>query len=227
MVDARLKDFSFGAAIPNGLKLKHFGLKQNGVQKVVYAFALKRADVDVLRVSAPVFRGKAKFRQLSADAVGIGVGLVYLVYCHDYRNLGVLGVVDGFQSLGHYAVVGGHDQDNNVGYLGAAGAHHRKDFVARSVQESDLSLGSLDAVGADALGDSARLAFGDVAVANRVQGLGLSVVNVSHYGHDRRTRLLLVVVGSVASDDSLVVKAHQVDFAIVFGGQKSGRVAVD
>ena len=40
LVDSGLKDFSFGAAIPNGLKLKHFGLKQNRVKKVVYALAL-------------------------------------------------------------------------------------------------------------------------------------------------------------------------------------------
>ena len=227
LVDARLKDFSFGAAIPNSLKLKHFGLEQNRVQKVVDALALQGADVYVLSVSAPIFGRKAKLCKLGANAVWIGVGLVYLVDRDDNRNLGVLGVVNRFQSLGHDAVVGGDNQDYDVGNLGSAGAHHRKDFVAWCVQEGYFSLFGLNAVSADALGDSAGLAFGYMAVADSVQSLCLSVVNVAHYGYDRRTRLLLVVVPCVARDYRLVVKAYQVDFAIVFGGQKRGRVAVD
>ena len=57
-------------------------------------------------------------------------------------------------------------------------------------------------VGADVLGDAAELAGDHVGLADRVQQLGLAVVDVAHDGHDRRTRhqrglvdLLLGVLG--------------------------------
>ena len=45
-----------------------------------------------------------------------------------------------------------------------------------------------DLVGADVLGDAARLARGDVGLADRVEQRGLAVVDVTHDGDDRRAR---------------------------------------
>ena len=45
-----------------------------------------------------------------------------------------------------------------------------------------------DLVGTDVLGDAAGLARDDVRLADRVEQSGLTVVDVTHDGHDRRTR---------------------------------------
>jgi hypothetical protein len=50
-----------------------------------------------------------------------------------------------------------------------------------------------DLVGTDVLGDAAVLAGDDVRVAERIQQPGLTVVNVTHDGDDRRTCLELFV----------------------------------
>jgi len=49
-------------------------------------------------------------------------------------------VVDGFLRLRHHAVVGGDDQDDDVGRLGAARAHGRERLVTRRVQERDFAV---------------------------------------------------------------------------------------
>ena len=69
------------------------------------------------------------------DFVGIGVGLVDLVDGEDYWNACCRRVVDGLDGLRHDAVVGGDDDDTDVGDLGAAGTHGGEGFVARGVEE--------------------------------------------------------------------------------------------
>ena len=68
---------------------------------------------------------------------GIGVLAVDLVDGHDDRHLGRLGVVERLDGLGHDAVVGRDDQHDDVGGLGAAGAHGGERLVARGVDEGD------------------------------------------------------------------------------------------
>ena len=55
--------------------------------------------------------------QFLLDFVGIGVGLVYLVDCKYDGYTGCRGVVDGLNGLGHHVVVGGDDDDTEVGDL--------------------------------------------------------------------------------------------------------------
>ena len=158
---------------------------------------------------------------------GFASGLSIFVHRDDNRNFRVLGMVYRFESLRHNSVVRRHYKHNDVGDLSTARAHHRKDFVARSVEESDFSFFAFHDIRANALRDSADFAFGDMAFSNRVERFCLSVINVSHNRHNRRARQSLVLVGSVARDDGFVVKAHEMDFAIVFGRQNRRRVAVD
>ena len=57
------------------------------------------------------------------------------------------------------------------------------------IEEGDvLSVGKLNAVGADVLRDSARFTCNYVRLADVVKQRRLTVVHVTHYGHDRRTR---------------------------------------
>lgn len=96
-------------------------------------------------------------------------------------------MADGFHRLRHDAVVGSHYQHHDVGYLGAAGAHFRKRFVSRGINEGDLlPVAERNLVSADMLGDAAGFLGGDIGFAQGVQKRGLAVVDVSHDGNHRR-----------------------------------------
>ena len=82
---------------------------------------------------------------------------------------------------------------------GAAGPHLREGGVARRVDERDRLTVAVDLIGADVLGDPARLAGDDVGGADLVEHGRLAVVDVAHHGDHRRAFLqqLLVVVVAV------------------------------
>ena len=70
---------------------------------------------------------------------GIGFGLVDLVDGDDDGHLGGAGVIDGFEGLGHDAVIGSDDHDDDVGDLGAASTHAGEGFVTGGIEEDDLA----------------------------------------------------------------------------------------
>ena len=57
-------------------------------------------------------------------------------------TFGRLGVGDRLLRLGHHAVVGRDDQDDDVGDVRAAGPHGGERLVARRVDEGDLAVPS-------------------------------------------------------------------------------------
>ena len=69
---------------------------------------------------------------------GLAFGLSILLIATMIGTLAALRVVDRFPRLRHHAVVGRDDQDDDVGDLGAAGAHQRERLVARRVEEHDV-----------------------------------------------------------------------------------------
>ena len=99
-----------------------------------------RGELDALVLAAPLFDEDVLLGELLADAVGIGVGLVGLVDRDDDRHGRRLRVADGLEGLRHDAVVGGDDQDHDVGDLGTACAHGGERLMARRIEERDLLL---------------------------------------------------------------------------------------
>ena len=131
--------------------------------------------------------------ELLDDLLRVGFGLVDFVDGDDDRHVGGAGVVDGLEGLGHDAVVGCDDDDDDVGDLGSAGTHAGEGFVAGGIEEDDLAtegggvgLGDFDLVGADVLSDASGFAAGDVGGADGVEERGFAVVDVAHDGDDRR-----------------------------------------
>ena len=86
---------------------------------------------------------------------GFGVGLVDLVDGDDDRHLGGACVVDGLDGLGHDAVVGCDDDDDDVGDLGAACTHAGEGLVTRGIEEDDLAA------------ERGRIGLGDLAPCRR------------------------------------------------------------
>ena len=203
-----------------------FGLQQDLLEQFVDTGALQGRDLDADRVAAPLFRDQSVFADLLEHAVGIGVGLVHFVDGHDEWYVGGLGVIDRLDRLGHHAVVRGDHENDDVGDLGAAGAHRGKGFVTGGVDESDRLALPLHAVGADVLGDATGFAGDHVGLADLVEQQRLAVVDVSHHRHDGRSRrggnlvVLVVFVKELREERGLLLLAgiDHVHAGADFGG---------
>src|SRR5439155_6092329 len=161
-VELGLDDHAGGLGVGVGLDLLQVGDDLDRLQQVLEALLGLGRDVDELDVAAPLRRVQAALGHLRAGADGVGALLVDLVDRDGHGDLRRLGVVDRLLGLRLHAVVGGHDDDRDVGGLGAAGAHGGERLVARGVQEGDRVAVVLGLVGADVLGDPAGLAGGDL-----------------------------------------------------------------
>jgi len=169
--------------------------------------------------------------ELLADTVGAGVVAIDLRDRDDDGDASCLRVADGLDRLRHDAVVGCDDQDRDVGYLRAAGAHLGERLVAGRVEECDLAaVLEGDHARADVLGDAAGLSACDVGLADVVEQGRLAVVDVAKDCDDRRARdeLGVLVLGlellqqrvlgrdlRLEGDLDLELEADQVDGVLV------------
>ncbi len=118
-------------------------------------------------------------------------------------------MVDGLHGLRHDTVVGRDDDDRHVGDLGSAGSHGGERLVARGIEEGDLLSVEIHRVGADVLGDTSRLAFDYVGLADVVQQRCLTVVDVTHHRHDGRTRQQILLAVGLGLDSLLNIHRHE------------------
>ena len=126
-------------------------------------------------------------REVFANLVGIGPGLVDFVDGEHHRHVGSLRVGDGFLRGGHHRVVGSDDDDGDVGHLRTTGTHRREGFVTGCVEEGDATtVFKFHVVGTDVLRDAAGLARNDVGLADVVEQRGLTVIDVTHHRHNWR-----------------------------------------
>ncbi len=146
-----------------------------------------RAEISTMMVSPPQASGTRPCSDSCCmTRLGSALSRSILLMATMIGHVGGLGVVEGLDGLRHHAVVGGHHQDDDVGDLGAPGAHGGERLVAGGVDEGDQLPVVVDLVGADVLGDAAGLAGHHVGLADAVQEERLAVVDVAHDGHDGR-----------------------------------------
>ena len=139
LVEVGLDDEAGGQRIGVRAKLEHVGLQQDGLEQVVDVQLLLRRNVDEHVLSAPVL-GMTPYSTSSwRTRSGLAPGLSILFTATTIGTCG-LGVVDGLDGLRHDAVVGGDDQNDDVGHLGTAGTHGREGLVAGRVDEGDLTM---------------------------------------------------------------------------------------
>ena len=177
-----------GGTFDRSLELEHFGLKQHVFKKFVNTCARLGGHGAERHVAAPLFRHDVVGNELLLYALRIGLGLVDLVDGDNERNASGTGVRNGLLRLGHHAVVGGNHQNDDVGGLSATGAHGRKGFMARGVEEGDDAARRLHMVGTNVLRNAAGFTGRNLGTTNVVEQRGLAVVNVAHDRDDRRTR---------------------------------------
>ena len=207
------------------LQLEDVGGQQNHLEQLIEVLPLLGRDRHHDRLAAPVFGHEVQLGQLALDVVGIGARLVDLVDRDDDRHVGRLGVVDRLARLRHDAVVGRDDEHDDVGDLGAAGAHQRERFVARRVEEDDAAaVADVDVIGADVLRDAAGFALGDLRFADGVEQRRLAVIDVAHDGDDRRARLHVLGTRLLAfGRDELLFEAPHLDLGAELAGDVLGR----
>jgi hypothetical protein len=97
-------------------------------------------------------------RQFLEDAPGVGVGEVALVDSHHQRYLRSARVLNDLDGLGHNAINGGDNKDNNIRDFGAALTHRPKRLVPGGIYEADAPKpGALHVKGGNTLCDAAGL----------------------------------------------------------------------
>ena len=192
LIQLGLDDHAARHAVGIGAKLHHVGLQQNHFQQVVHALAGQSADGGHDGIATPLFGHQVVRGQILLYAVRISAFLIHLIDGNNDRHASRAGMVDGFNSLGHHAIIGGNHQHSDIRRLSAAGAHGSEGLMAGGIQESNGAAIEVDGIRADMLRNAARLARGDVGLADIVQQRGLAVVNVTHDGDDRRTGLQLI-----------------------------------
>ena len=167
--------------------------------------------------------------QLGQDAVGVCTVLIHLIDSYNDGNFGRLGVIDGLDGLRHNAVVSGDNENGDIGAHGAARAHLGKGRMARSVEEGDRLAVDLNGIRADVLRNTAGLSGCDLCMTDIVEQTRLTVVNVAHDNHDRRTGdkfvcgiLMVVKQALFDGDDDLVF-----DLAAEFRRNEFRRVKID
>ena len=163
-----------------------------------------KAETLTNMVSPPHASGnEALSGELLHHAFGVRVFAVDLVDRHHDRDTRSLRMLDRLVGLRHHSVVRRNDQDHDVGHPRPARPHRGERRVAGGVEKGERSAFGRDVVGADVLGDAARLSASHVGASYPVEQGGLSVVDVAHDGHHRRPRSELPIFGLRGRDDLL------------------------
>ena len=78
--------------------------------------------------------------------------------------------MNGFDRLRHDAVIGGHNEHDDIGDLRAACAHGAERGVARRIEKGDaLAIRQAHLIGADVLGDAAMFARDNVGLTECIK----------------------------------------------------------
>ena len=175
--------------------------------------------------------------QLLHDAIRIGVVAINLVDGHDDRNVGCLRVIERFECLRHDTVIGGHNQDDDVGRFSTTCTHGGERLVARGVEERQESTIEFGLIRTNVLRDATGFAGDNVGVTNLIEKFGLAMIDMTHDGDDRRAvgpRLVGVVVDIVVEQKKLLefdfllfARVHETDLGTNFSSKEFNHVVAE
>ena len=154
--------------------------------------------------ATPILDQQIHLSQVLTNLIGVGTGLVNLVDGKHHRYIGSLGVGNSLLGGGHHTVVGSHDDDGDIGHLRTTSTHSGEGFVTRSIEECDsTTILQLHVVSTDVLGDTTSLTSNHVGFADIVEQRGLTVIDMSHYSDNGRTRNEIVLIVLLLADGLL------------------------
>ena len=137
-------------------------------------------------------------------------------------------MVDRLLGLGHDPIVGCHDKDDDVRHLCTTGAHHGEGGVAGGIEEDDVPLAQqVHLVGTDVLGDPTILPLHHLGLADGVEELRLSMVDVTHDRDDRCTVDQVFVAVGLAADQGLVIEGDEAHLTVILTADDLGGLIVD
>ena len=151
------------------LQFEDFGFERQLLEQEIYPFSGQSGNRDHLGRASPFDRGYPQLRQLSLYLVGAGSLAIDLVDRHDDGDASGLGMLNRLFGLRHRAIIGSYDQNDHVGDVGTTRSHTGECFMTGSVDEDDVGITLVDAVGTHVLGDSTRFGFGDGTLSDLVE----------------------------------------------------------
>ena len=169
LVEARFDDDTTGRTGVRCFQFQHFGLQKQRLEQLVHTLTGFGGNAYEDRVAAQGLRNNLVSHQILLDPFRVRVRPVDLIHCDDHGNLRSTGVLDCFDSLRHDAIIGGHDQHDDVGHLGASCTHCGERGMTRCIEKSDHALVRLHMVGADVLRDAACFSLSHSCTANMIE----------------------------------------------------------
>ena len=167
------------------------GSKQDRFYQGVDSLALESRDIYEDRVASVLLCDQVVLSQLLADLAWIRAFLVDLVDRYDDRDIRCLCMVESFDRLRHHAIVSSNDEDRDIGDFGTTCTHRGEGFVTGSVDEGDRSFDSvmcvMDLIRTYVLCDATGFTLDHFGLTDRIEKPGLTVVDMAHHGHDRRS----------------------------------------
>ena len=138
-------------------------------------------------------------------------------------------MVDGFQGLGHDPVIGGDNQNNDIGNLGAARPHGGKRLMSGRVQKGNMTFVGGNMISADMLGNPSGFHIGDPGFTNHIEQRSFTMIDMPHNGYHRWSFLqLLGIVGFLFQYlFFLEGGTRTLDFIIKFGRHQGRCIIVD
>ncbi len=153
--------------------------------------------------------------------------LVDFINRHDNRNAGNPGMIDGLDGLIHDAVIGGHDQNNDIGNLRSAGPHRCKRLVTGGIQEHNIPAVDMHMIGADRLRDASRFTVGNIGLPDGIQQGGFAVIDMSHDGHHRSTRFEILRCGGSLQNGFVKFHVRGFQLETEFTRNNAGGIVID
>ena len=229
LVELGFDHAAFGGAVRIGFQFEQFGLKLDFLDQRIETGFLECGDFDILHIARHFLDDDFILQQRLAHFLRIGFGLVTFGDRDDHRHARCLGMVDRFDRLRLDAVIGGHDQHDDVGDVRAALAHVDKGFVARRVEERDLCpVLHRHLIGADMLGDPARFTAHDIGPAQGIEQRGLAMIDMAHDRDDRGPRHERVFgIDVVCHIDVDIAFGHARDIVAEVGDEQLCRILID
>ena len=182
-------------------QLEHVGGQGDCLQQLVDVGTVASGDIHEHGVATVLFGNQTVLGQLATNLLRGRTFLINLVHSNHNRHVSCLCVVQCFDSLGHNTVIRCDHEDCHVGDLRTAGTHSGERLVTGGIDEGNRAVftlnGGVDLVCTNVLGNAAGLTLNDVGVADGIQQAGLTVVDVTHDGHNRGTNLKNVLALSL------------------------------